>query len=163
LPVSAVAGSAAFQWMSVLKPPPGDYEVRAAIATEDGTRAASVIGYVNVPDVRKAGWVLSGVIVKSADRPTLQRMFAAGEPVGLAFQLARANGASPNVTVRYVLTDAHGQTLTSVGVPPTRLHNGTEEYDFTARLPGRSGLYVAAIEVSDGRHAERRAVLLTVR
>jgi len=86
--------------MSVLKPPPGDYEVRAAIATEDGTRAASVIGYVNVPDVRKAGWVLSGVIVKSADRPTLQRMFAAGEPVGLAFQLARANGASPNVTVR---------------------------------------------------------------
>jgi hypothetical protein len=74
--------------MSVLKPPPGDYEVRAAVATEDGTRAASVIGYVNVPDVRKAGWVLSGVIVKSADRPTLQRMFAAGEPVGLAFQLA---------------------------------------------------------------------------
>jgi hypothetical protein len=57
LPVSAVAGSAAFQWMSVLKPPPGDYEVRAATATEDGTRAASVIGYVNVPEVRKAGWV----------------------------------------------------------------------------------------------------------
>jgi hypothetical protein len=158
-----VAGSAAFQWTSVLKPPPGDYEVRAAVATEDGTRAASVVGYVKVPDVRKTGLVLSGVIVKSAGRPTLQRMFAAGDPVGLSFQLARANDASPNVTVRYVLTDAIGQTFTSVTVPPTRMRNGIEEYDLTARLPGRSGQYVAAIEASDGRRAERQEVLLTVR
>ena len=163
VPVSAVVGSAAFQWMSVLKPPPGDYEVRAAVATEDGTRAASVIGYVNVPDVRTESLVLSGVIVKSAGRPTLQRMFAAGEPVGFAFQLARANGASPNVTVRYVLTDVHGQTMTSLAVAPARLRNRIEEYDFTERLPKRPGRYVAAIEASDGRHAERRAVLLTVR
>jgi hypothetical protein len=163
VPVSAIAGSAAFQWMSVLKLPPGDYEVRAAVSTENGTRAASVIGYVNVPDVRKEAWVLSGVIVKSAGRPTLQRMFAAAEPIGLALQLARAKGASPNVTVRYVLTNADGQTLASVAVPPTRLRNRTEEYDFTARLPGRPGLYVAALEASDGRQAERRAVLLTVR
>ena len=28
-----------FQWTSVLKPPPGDCEVRAAVATADGTRA----------------------------------------------------------------------------------------------------------------------------
>ena len=79
VPVAAVAGSAAFQWTSVLKRPPGDYEVRAAVATEDGTRAASVIGYVDVPDVRKTGLVLSGVVVRSAGRPTLQRVFAAGE------------------------------------------------------------------------------------
>ncbi len=36
VPVAAVAGSAAFQWTSVLKPPPGDYEVRAAVATYRG-------------------------------------------------------------------------------------------------------------------------------
>jgi VWFA-related protein len=164
VPVAAVAGSAAFQWTSVLKPPPGDYEVRAAVATEDGTRAASVIGYVDVPDVRKTRLVLSGVVVKSAGRPTLQRVFAAGEPVALAFQLAHANDAPQNVTVRYVLTDALGQTLASVAVPPaTRVRNGIENYDVTARMPGQSGRYVAAIEASDGRHAERREVLLTVR
>ena len=164
VPVAAVAGSAAFQWTSVLKPPPGDYEVRAAVATEDGTRAASVIGYVYVPDVRKTGLALSGVVVKSAGRPTLQRVFAAGEPVALAFQLAHVSAAPPNVTVRYVLTDALGQTLASVAVPrATRVRNGIEDYDLTARMPGQSGRYVAAIEASDGRHAERREVLLTVR
>jgi hypothetical protein len=78
--VAAVAGSAAFQWTSVLKPPPGDYEVRAAVATEDGTRAASVIGYLDVPDVRKTGLVLSGVVVKSAGRPTLQRVLPPASP-----------------------------------------------------------------------------------
>jgi VWFA-related protein len=163
VPAGAVAGSAAFQWTSVLKPPPGDYEVRAAVATEDGTRAASVIGYVEVPDVRKKRLALSGVVVKSASGPTLQRVFAAGEPVALAFQLARASDA-PNVTVRYVLTDALGQTLTSVAVPPAaRGRNGIEPYDITVRTPGPSGRYVAAIEASDGRHAARREVLLTVR
>jgi VWFA-related protein len=164
VPVAAVAGSAAFQWTSVLKPPPGDYEVRAAVATEDGTRAASVIGYVDVPDVRKKGLALSGVVVKSAGRPTLQRVFAAGEPVALGFQLAHANDAPPNVTVRYVLTDARGQTLASVVVPPaTKVRNRIENYDLTARMPGQSGQYLAAIEASDGRHAERREVLFTVR
>jgi VWFA-related protein len=164
VPMAAVAGSAAFQWTSVLKPPPGNYEVRAAVATEDGTRAASVIGYVDVPDVRKTGLVLSGVVVKSAGRPTLQRVFAAGEPVALAFQLARANDAPPHATVRYVLTDAVGRTLASVSVPPaTRVRNGIEDHDLTARMPGQSGRYVAAIEASDGRHAARREVLLTVR
>ena len=164
VPLAAVAGSAGFQWSSVLKPPPGDYEVRAAVATADGSRAASVIGYVEVPDVRKTGLALSGLVVKSAGRPTLQRVFLAGEPIALAFQLARANDAPRNATVRYVLTDALGQTLASVAVQPaTRVHNGIEEYDVTARLPGQPGRYVAAIEASDGRHAERREVHLTVR
>ncbi len=164
MPLAAVAGSAAFQWTAVLKPPPGNYEVRAAVATKDRTRAASVIGYVEVPDLRKTGLVLTGVVVKSAGRPTLQRVFAAGEPVALAFQLARANDAPPNVAVRYALTDALGQILGSAAVPPpTRVRNGIEDYDLTARMPAQSGRYVAAIEASDGRHAERREVLLTVR
>ena len=163
VPAAAVAGSAAFQWMSVLTPPPGDYEVRAAVATEDGTRAASVIGYVEVPDVRQGRLALSGLVVKSAGGPTLQRVFAAGESVGLAFQLARPHDAS-NVTVRHVVTNPLGQTFSSVVVPPaTRVRNGVEHYDLVARMPGQSGRYVAAIEAGDGRHTARREVLLTVR
>lgn len=111
-----------------MKPQPGNYEVRAAVATADGTRAASVIGYVDVPDVRNTGLALSGVVVKSAGGPTLQRVFAAGEPVGFAFQLARANDTPPNVTMRFVLTDALGQTLASVTVPrATRVRSGIED------------------------------------
>ena len=164
VPLSAVAGSVAFQWTSVLKPPPGNYEVRAAVATADGLRAASIIGYVQVPDVRQTRLALSGVVVKRAGSPTLQRLFAVGEPIALAFQLARANDAPPNARVRFVLTDARGQTLADVGVPPpTTVRNGIENYELTARMPGQSGRYVAAIEVSDGRHAERREILLAVR
>ena len=164
VPKAAVAGSAAFQWTSVLKPPPGEYEVRAAVATEDGRRAASVVGFVEVPDLRKTGLALSGVIVKRAGSPTLQRAFAAGEPVGLAFQLARTSDAQPNATVRFVLTDAIGHTVASMTVPPpARVRNGIEGYDVTARLPSQSGQYVAAIETTDGRHTERRAILFTVR
>ena len=164
VPLSAVAGSAAFQWTSVLKPPPGNYEVRAAVATADGTRAASVVGYVQVPDVRQARLALSGVVVKRAGSPTLQRVFAGGEPLALAFQLARANDAPPSARVRFVITDARGQTLADAAVPPpTTVRNGIEDYELTARMPGQSGRYVAAIEASDGRHAERREILLTVR
>lgn len=164
VPEAAVAGSAAFQWTSVLKLPPGDYEVRAAVASADGSRAASVIGFVDVPDVAKTGLALSGLVVKRAGRPTLQRVFSAGEPVELAFQLARGNNRRPNVTVRYVLTDALGQTLVSAAAPPaTRVRNAIELYDLSARLPDKSGPYVAAIEASDGRDVERREVLLTIR
>lgn len=164
VPLAAVAGSVAFQWTSVLKPPPGNYEVRAAVATADGTRAASVIGYVHVPDVRQTRLALSGVVVKRAGSPTLQRVFAASEPVALAFQLARANDVPPDARLRFVLTDARGQTLADVAVPPpTAVRNGIEDYELTARMPGRSGRYVAAIDASDGRHAERREILLTVR
>jgi hypothetical protein len=53
VPPTAVAGTSAFQWTSVLKLPPGSYEVRAAVATADGKRAASVIDYVDVRDLRK--------------------------------------------------------------------------------------------------------------
>jgi VWFA-related protein len=164
VPAAAVVGSAAFQWTSVLKPPPGDYEVHAAVATEDGTRAASVIGYVDVPDLRKAELALSGVLVTTDGLPTLQRAFAASERVAFTFQVARADDAPKNVTVRYVLTDTRGQTLASVAVPPaTAVRTGIEKYHHALRMPGRSGRYVAAIEASDGRHAERREVLLTVR
>jgi VWFA-related protein len=38
VPPGAVAGGATFQWTSMLKPPSGDYEVRAAVATADGKR-----------------------------------------------------------------------------------------------------------------------------
>jgi VWFA-related protein len=164
VPAATVAGSAAFQWASVLKPPPGNYEVRAAVATADGTRAASVVGYVDVPDVRRTGLALSGVSVKRGGGATLQRVFAAGDPVTLAFQLARATDAPPNVTMRFVLTDAAGQAIARVAVPrASRVRNGIEDYDLTARMPAQPGRYVAAIEAGNGRHAERREVLLTVR
>jgi hypothetical protein len=78
--------------------------------------------------------------------------------------LARGTGPLPDVTLHYVLADAVGRTLVSVPVPrATRVRNGIEDYDLTAGLPAQSGRHVAAIEASDGRHAERRDVLLTVR
>jgi hypothetical protein len=166
VPVAAVAGSAAFQWATVLKPPPGDYEVRAAVATADGKRAASVIGYVDVPDIEKAGLALSGIVVKRGGAVTLQREFAAGDGIGLSFQVARAKNAAATASVRYSLHDAAGQPIASVAVPPDRAvaaGRAIESYDIGVRLPAAAGHYVATIDATDGRRTVRRAVPLTVR
>jgi hypothetical protein len=164
VPASAVAGSAAFQWTSVITTPPGDYEVRAAVATADGTRAASVIGYTDVPDVRKEGLALSGIVVKSAGTPTIRRTFAAGESIALAFQLARARTNTATTSVRYVLSDDLGQPVTSREIPPASAGaNGIEAHELAVRLPGVAGRYVARVEASDGRRSVKREVPFVVR
>jgi hypothetical protein len=167
VPTAAVAGSTAFQWASVLKPPPGDYEVRAAVATADGKHAANVIGYVDVPDVEKQGLALSGVVVKIGGAATVQRDFAAGAAIGLSFQVARAkNARAPELTVQYLLKDELGQAIANAPVPherAVRVAPGVDGYDIGVRLPAGPGRYVVMIEASDGRRAARREVPLTVR
>ena len=165
VPASAVAGSAAFQWTSVLKLPPGDYEVRAAVATADGKRNASVFGYVEVPDVRKRELAVSGIIVKSGGTPTLLRDFSVGGAAGLSFQVARAKDA-PAPSVRYSLHNQAGQALADVAVPHERavaVGAGVESYDVGIRLPSIAGRYVATIEASDGRRTATRDVPFRVR
>ncbi len=163
---AAVAGASTFQWSSTLKPPPGDYEVRAAVATGDGKHAANVIGYVDVPDVQKQGLALLGILVKSGGGPTLRRDFAPGDTVGLAFQVARAKGESADVAVHYLLRDELGRPIANVPVPherAVRTATGIDGYDVGVRLPTGPGRYVVTIEASDGRRAVRREVPLRVR
>ena len=70
-----------------------------------------MIGYVDVPDGQKAELALSGIVVKSAGAPTLSRTFARGEPIGLAFQVARANTPPADVVVSYRVSDDLDQAL----------------------------------------------------
>jgi VWFA-related protein len=166
VPAAAVAGAATFQWASTLKPPPGDYEVRAAVATADGKHAANVIGYVDVPDVQKAGLALSGIVVTSGGAPTVRRGFVRGDAVGLSFQVARAKNAPMAASVRYVLRDEIGQTLASMTVPHERAVPVTaeiERYDIGLRMPAAAGRYILRIEASDGKRATSREVPVIVR
>jgi VWFA-related protein len=166
VPAAAVAGATIFQWASTLKPPPGDYEVRAAVAAVDGKHAANVSGYVDVPDVQKDGLALSGIVVKSGGAATVQREFAAGAAMGLSFQVARAKQESASMTVRYSLRDEVGQVLATIEVPHERavaLSSSVDTYDIGVRLPAVTGRYVATIEASDGRRTAKRQLPLTVR
>jgi VWFA-related protein len=166
VPPGAVAGGATFQWTSVLKPPPGEYEVRAAVATADGKRAANVIGYIDVPDAKKEEVALSGIIVKSGGAATVRRDFAAGDAVGLSFQVAHAKGESAEVAVQYLLKDERGRPIANATVPherAVRVAPGVDGYDIGVRLPAGPGRYVVTIEASDGRRAARREVPLRVR
>jgi VWFA-related protein len=166
VPAAVVAGSAAFQWASVLKPAPGDYEVRAAVASADGKHTANVIGYVDVPDVKKEPLALSGIFISRRGTPTLQRVFVPGEAIGLAFQVARAKDAAPSPSVRYVLRDEAGETLASVDVPHDRavaVAAGIDGYEIGVRAPAAAGRYVVAVEANDGTNVARRQLLLTVR
>src|SRR4051812_16763291 len=166
VPASAVAGAPIFQWASTLKPPPGDYEVRAGVATADGKRAANVSGYVDVPNVQKSGLALSGITVKRGGAATLQRQFAAGAAIGLSFQIARAKGVSADVAVHYLLYDELGQPIAKVDVPhdrSVRVGPGVDGYDIGVRVPSAPGRYVATIEASDGKRLVTRQLVLVVR
>jgi VWFA-related protein len=166
VPPSAVAGSAAFQWASVLKSAPGDYEVRAAVATADGKHAANVIGYVDVPDVAKRGLALSGIVVKSGGGATVQRDFGAGAAIGLSFQVASAKKAMGAALVRYVLRNDLGQAVANIEVPherATTIAPRVEGYEIGVRLPAPAGRYVATLEATDGHVTVQRQVLFTVR
>jgi VWFA-related protein len=166
VPANAIAGAAAFQWTSVLKPPPGSYEVRAAVATADGKHTANVIGYVDVPDVGKQGLALSGIVVKLGGAPTVLREFAAGSTIELSFQVARAKNTTGTASVRYALRDDLGQTIASVEVPHERANTvapGVDGFNIDVRLPAGPGRYVVTIDASDGRRAARREVPLKVR
>jgi VWFA-related protein len=166
VPASAVAGSSAFQWASVLTPPPGDYEVRAAVATADGKQAANVIGFVDVPDVAKQGLALSGVVVKSGGGATVQRDFDGGAAIGLSFQVARAKNAPGAAALRYVLRDESGNVMANIEVPHERAMSvapGVEGYDIGVRLPAVAGRYVAIVEASDGHRTVQRQIPLNVR
>ena len=166
VPAAAVAGRAAFQWSSVLKPPPGDYEVRAAVATADGKHAANVIGYVDVPDIAKQGLALSGIVVKSGGAVTVQRAFGAGAAIGLSFQVARAKNTGDAAALRYLLRNDLGHAVANIEVPHDRAMTvtpGIEAYDIGIRLPSVAGRYVATLAASDDRRAVQRHVLFTVR
>jgi hypothetical protein len=123
-----------------------------------------VIGYTDVPDVKKDGLGLSGLVVKSGGAPTLRRTFAAGEPIALMFQVARAKGNDSHVTVSYVISDALGQAIATADVPSDRAGaNGVDEHQVAIRMPTVAGRYVVRIEATDGRRSARREIAFTVR
>ncbi|HEX6464216.1 MAG TPA: hypothetical protein VFZ98_07185 [Vicinamibacterales bacterium] len=157
VPAAAVAGTSAFQWSSVLKLPPGSYEVRAAIATADGKRTASVIGYVDVPDLGKMRVALSGVLVKSAGGPTLKRVFGAGEAIECSVQVAHARRDRGTLAVRYLLRNGGDEIVSNGDVPrDVDVPAGTvfDQLRLALRLPDAPGRYVLTIEASEhGRSA----------
>jgi hypothetical protein len=166
VPASAVVRASTFQWRSTLKLPPGDYEVRAAVATADGSHGANVIGYVDVPDVAKNGLALSGIVVKSGGAATVQREFGVGAAIGLSFQVGRAKNTTETASVRYALRDEIGQAVANTEVPHERatpVARGVDGYEIGIRLPAAPGRYVVAIEASAGRRTVRREVPVTVR
>ena len=85
---------------------------------------------------------MSGIVVKSGGAPTLRRVFAAGDAVGLSFQVARAKGASPEVAVQDPLKDEFGQPVANATVPhqrAVRVAPGVDGYDIGVRLPAGRG------------------------
>ena len=94
------------------------------------------------------------------------RDFAAGEAVGLSFQVAQAKGESTEVAVQDPMKDELEQPIAKATVPhqrAVRLAPGVDGYDIGVRLPAGPGRYVVTIEVSDGRRTARREVPLRVR
>ncbi len=79
-----------------------------------------MIGYIDVPDAKKQEIALSGIMVKNSGAPTLRRDFAAGEAVGLSFQVAQAKGESTEVAVLYLMKDELGQPIAKATVPHQR-------------------------------------------
>jgi hypothetical protein len=102
-------------------------------------------------------------MVTSVTMPTLRRVFAPGEAIGLACEVARARKDASPVRVQYTISDALGQTLASGDMPAGRGTDTERTHVAAIRLPQSRGQYVVTIEATDGSHVARRAVPIAVR
>ena len=101
--------------------------------------------------------------MKSAGGPTLQRVFAAGEPIALAFQVARANTPPAGVVVSYRVSDDLDQTLRGGTVSPTGKGSAVDAYNLAVRAPDVAGRYVLTILATNAKHSARRDLPVIVR
>ena len=111
----------------------------------------------------QAELALSGIVVKSAGAPTLSRTFARREPIGLAFQVARAKTPPADVVVSYRVSDDLDQALVGGTVSPTGKGSAADAYDLAVRAPDAAGRYVLTIMASNAKHSVRRDLPVTVR
>ena len=167
--------------VSRLELKPGSYEIRAAVAADDG-RTGSVITYVDVPNFRTEALSLSGlaltsmpagtgVAARGADLlpfiPTARRTFAVSETLR-SFVKVYQGGTDPIAPVQFEvrILDTRGQVMLNAGGPldagrwnPDRSADVGLDMPLLRLAPGE---YLLSIEATEGKHSARRDVRFAI-
>jgi VWFA-related protein len=162
-----------------LELPPGDYEVRMAIADAASATVSSVFAPVVVQRFAAAPLSLSDAIVQASGgvppsasahvvlSPTTRRAFARTEQARVVFEVYQGTMRTDPVVaiaVRNRVLDAQGRNVREqrVTLAPTSFANrmATMSVDLSGLLPGA---YLLAIEASSATESARRTLPFTVR
>ena len=164
-----------------LELPPGDYEIRAAVADPSRGRVASVFQPVSVPDFarapisrvrdcdRKSAGGFETAAAADADvSPITERTFTRAEHVRAAFEVYQGTQRSEAivpVSVRLTIADAHGKTVHEESVALTAQSFQARRARLRLALPLERlepGDYALRIDARTAEQASGRALRLTV-
>ena len=175
-PVGATATSVAYAIPGSLSLPPGDYQLRASVASGATGKAGSVYLMVNVPDFSSAPLSVSGLDIGYADGPhvavastetpendlglpfvpSLDRTFSNTDSLRVYADIERSDMNAP-VKATASITDAKGQPIVSSTQQIAAGQHG--RMDTTLSLASAApGVYQVSISASDGKHNAVREV-----
>jgi VWFA-related protein len=179
---AANRGPISYEVLPRLTVPPGTYEIRVAVGTEDG-RTGSVYTFVDVPDFSRGGVSLSGIVLEAtpavlaapADAyadllpvvPTARRDFGANDRVS-AFVRVYQGGSHPPVpaTLTTRIVDAKNEQVTKSTreLDPSLFAKGRaldHRFDLPRNLA--PGEYLFTVETAAAGTAAERALRFRIR
>lgn len=161
--------------------PPGDYELRSAVANPSTMAAASVFTHVTVPTFDDAAVTLSDVVLGTRENagllpegapplpivPTTVRVFNAAQPAWAFVRAYRAvdtdGSRPPAVSIETTVLDAGGKRVKHQSLPDASFAGRTADVRLPLPLRGLAdGHYLLRIEARQGRRQEARTVAFDV-
>ena len=159
---------------SHLSLPPGDYDIRVAVAEAATRKIATVFSEVTVPDFAKARLSLSGLMVTLASAPsaepadTLRRTFRRTEQVRAALQIyqgTRRTDAIVPISIRVRIVDGKGATVRDQALPFTAAMFANRRAECAIAIPVANlpaGEYLLRLDATAERQEARRALRFAI-
>ena len=174
-------GPVSYELLPRLSVPPGKYEIRVAVRTQDA-RSGSVYTFVDVPDFSRSGVSLSGIVLEATPSlaavprdayvdllpvvPTARRDFGANDRVSALVRVYQ--GGSHALVPASVITrivDAKNEQVTKSTreLDPSLFKDRAFDHRFD--LPGNlaAGEYLFTVEISASGKTAERALRFRVR
>jgi len=178
---AAARGPVSYEILPRLALPPGKYEIRVAVRTEDG-RSGSVYTFVDVPDFSQSGVSLSGIVLEATPSiaavprdayldllpvvPTARRDFGASDRVSALVRVYQGGShALVPATVITRIVDAKNEQITKSTreLDPSLFKDRAFDHRFDLPRNLAAGEYLFAVEITAGGKTSDRALRFRVR
>jgi VWFA-related protein len=178
---AAGRGPVSYEILPRLAVPPGKYEIRVAVRTEDA-RSGSVYTFVDVPDFSRSGVSLSGIVLEATPSvaavprdayadllpvvPTARRDFGASDRVSALVRVYQGGShALVPATVITRIVDAKNEQITKSTreLDPSLFKDRAFDHRFDLPRNLAAGEYLFAVEITAGGKTSDRALRFRVR
>jgi VWFA-related protein len=178
---AAARGPVSYEILPRLAVPPGKYEIRVAVRTEDG-RSGSVYTFVDVPDFSRSEVSLSGIVLEATPSvaavprdayadllpvvPTARRDFGASDRVSALVRVYQGGShALVPATVITRIVDVKNEQITKSTreLDPSLFKDRTFDHRFDLPRNLAAGEYLFTVEITAGGKTSDRALRFRVR